>query len=194
MLKLPLKYYDESGRILPPVWLYSLLLLLCIDWLVFIFSVASRTQTTDLLAFFYPQKEALGLNLVASLPVLLTLVLISQRERLWKHDLVNWRHCILPFIQIGVLILLTSQIYYLMHHQWGFEVVTAVKILLYSGTLYVVTRSRHLKWMIYDWATPFVETEETPDEQSEEQCNNQNASKNDTEDKDEQPDEGINKS
>ncbi|WP_269520144.1 DUF2919 family protein [Alteromonas sp. BMJM2] len=163
MLKLPLKYYDESGRILPPVWLYSLLLLLCIDWLVFIFSVASRTQTTDLLAFFYPQKEALGLNLVASLPVLLTLVLISQRERLWKHDLIRWRHCILPFIQIGVLILLTSQVYYLMHHQWGFEVVTAVKILLYSMTLYVVTRSRHLKWMINDWATPTVEV---PDKQN----------------------------
>ena len=193
MLKLPLKYYDESGRILPPVWLYSLLLLLCIDWLVFIFSVASRTQTTDLLAFFYPQKEALGLNLVASLPVLLTLLLISQRERLWKHDLVSWRHCILPFIQIGVLILLTSQIYYLMHHQWGFEVVTAVKILLYSMTLYVVTRSRHLKWMIYDWATPFVETVETV-ETRDEQSKNQNASKNNSEDKDEQPDEGINKS
>ncbi|WP_420935962.1 DUF2919 family protein [Alteromonas sp. A081] len=194
MLKLPLKYYDESGRILPPVWLYSLLLLLCMDWLVFIFSVASRTQTTDLLAFFYPQKEALGLNLVASLPVLLTLVLISQRERLWKHDLVSWRHCILPSIQIGVLILLTSQIYYLMHHQWGFEVVTAVKILLYSVTLYVVTRSRHLKWMIYDWAIPFVETAETYDKQSKEQCKNQNASKYHIEDKVEQPDEGGNKS
>ena len=60
MLKLPLSYYDESGRILPPRWLYSVFILLCIDWLAFIFSLASRTQTSELLAFFYPQKESLG--------------------------------------------------------------------------------------------------------------------------------------
>ena len=64
-----------------------------------------------------------------------------------------------------------------MHHQWGFEVVTAVKILLYSITLYVVTRSRHLKWMIHDWATPVVEETET-----EEQSNEENASKKIAED------------
>ena len=160
MLKLPLKHYDESGRILAPSWLYFLLLLLCVDWLVFIFSVASRSQTTELLAFFYPQKEALGLNLVASLPVLTSLVLISQRERLWKRNWLSWRHFVLPFIQVGVLVLLTGQMYYLMHHHWGFELVTAVKILLYTITLYVVTRSRHLKWMIEDWATPEVGKDE----------------------------------
>ena len=84
MLKLPLTFYDESGRILPPRWLYSVFILLCIDWLAFVFSLASRTQTSELLTFFYPQKETLGLGLAASLPVLIALSLVSQRDRLWK--------------------------------------------------------------------------------------------------------------
>ena len=89
MLKLPLTFYDESGRILPPRWLYSVFILLCIDWLAFVFSLASRTQTSELLTFFYPQKETLGLGLAASLPVLIALSLVSQRDRLWKKRLFS---------------------------------------------------------------------------------------------------------
>lgn len=154
MLKLPLKYYDESGRILPPSWLYSLLILLCIDWLAFIFSLASRSQTDALLHFFYPQKESLGLGLAASLPVLASLLLVSQRERLWKRELIVWRKSVIPLSQLGIISLLAVQLFYAMHHHWGFEYVTGVKLLIYSISLYAITRSRHLKWMIEDWANP----------------------------------------
>jgi hypothetical protein len=154
MLKLPLKYYDESGRILPPKWLYTILILLCIDWLAFVFSLASRSQTEALLQFFYPQKESLGLGLAASLPVLVGLLLVSQRERLWKRDVTAWRFIVIPATQLGVLSLLAVQIYYAMHHQWGFEYVTGIKLLFYGVALYAISRSRHLKWMIADWANP----------------------------------------
>jgi len=120
MLQLPLTSYDESGRILPPRWLYSVLILLCIDWLAFIFSVASRTQTRALLAFFYPQKETLGLGLAASLRVLISLILVSQRDRLWKNGYLVWRRWVIPLAQLGVLALLSVQLYYTMHHHWGF--------------------------------------------------------------------------
>lgn len=160
MLKLPLKYYDESGRILPPSWLYIILILLCIDWLAFIFSLASRTQTDTLLNFFYPKKESLGLGLAASLPVLAGLLLVSQRERLWKRDFTQWRFMLIPATQLGVLSLLAVQIYYAMHHQWDFEYMTGIKIVFYGVSLYAITRSRHLKWMIEDWANPHPKDEE----------------------------------
>ncbi len=154
MLKLPLKHYDESGRILPPSWFYSVLLLLCVDWLAFIFSIASRAQTSDLLAFFYPQKESLATGLAASTPVLIALILVSQRERLWKRELVSWRRLVVPLIQIGTIALFAIQLFYTMHHHWGFEFVTGLKLLLYVFSLYVISRSRHISWMIADWATP----------------------------------------
>jgi len=154
MLKLPLTSYDESGRILPPRWLYSVLILLCIDWLAFIFSVASRTQTSELLAFFYPQKETLGLGLAASLPVLISLILVSQRDRLWKNGYLVWRRWVIPLAQLGVLALLSVQLYYTMHHHWGFEYITGVKIVFYAIALYAISKSRHLKWMVEDWETP----------------------------------------
>lgn len=166
MLKLPLKYYDESGRILPPAWFYSLLIVLCLDWLAFIFSLASRTQTNELLAFFYPQKESLGLGLVASLPVLVALVLVSQRERLWQRNAVNWRLIIVPLVHIGIVAQLSVQLFYAMHHHWGFEYVTGVKIVTLSTAFYAVTRSRHLKWMIKDWAAPDTQNTDTTTQQN----------------------------
>ena len=152
MLKLPLKYYDESGRILPPSWLYWLLLLLCIDWIAFVFSLASRTQTTTLLAFFYPQRESLGVGLIASAPALVSLLLVSQRERLWKNSLTQWRRAIIPFAQIATLSLIVIQFYYSMHHHWRFELITGAKLLLYTIALYAVSSSRHVRWMVEDWA------------------------------------------
>ena len=100
--------------------------------IAFIFSLASRTQTSELLAFFYPQKESLGLGLLASLPVFLALVLVSQRERLWKKGYLNWRRWVIPLAQIGVVLLLCVQLYYAMHHHWGFEYITGVKMAFYS--------------------------------------------------------------
>lgn len=154
MLKLPLTFYDESGRILPPRWLYSVFILLCIDWLAFVFSLASRTQTSELLTFFYPQKETLGLGLAASLPVLIALSLVSQRDRLWKKGFLAWRRWVIPLAQLGVLALLSVQLYYAMHHHWWFETITGVKIVFYSIALYAISKSRHLKWMVEDWETP----------------------------------------
>ncbi|BFT30235.1 hypothetical protein D210916BOD24_14110 [Alteromonas sp. D210916BOD_24] len=104
--------------------------------------------------FFYPQKESLGMGLAASLPVLLSLALLSQRERLWKRDVIKWRAFIVPLIQIGITALLAVQLFYAMHHHWGFEYVTGVKIVVYAIALYVVSKSRHVKWMIEDWAKP----------------------------------------
>ena len=152
MLKLPLKYYDESGRILPPSWLYWLLLLLCIDWIAFVFSLASRTQTTTLLAFFYPQRESLGVGLIASAPALVSLLLVSQCEMQWKKGLIQWRRIILPFALLATLSLLVIQLYYSMHHHWRFEVITGAKLMSYTIALYAVSSSRHIRWMVEDWA------------------------------------------
>ena len=91
---------------------------------------------------------------MASLPVFLALVLVSQRERLWKKGYLNWRRWVIPLAQIGVVLLLCVQLYYSMHHHWGFEYITGVKMVFYSIALYAISKSRHLKWMVEDWKAP----------------------------------------
>jgi hypothetical protein len=94
------------------------------------------------------------LGLAASLPVLIALSLVSQRDRLWKKGFLAWRRWVIPLAQLGVLALLSVQLYYAMHHHWGFETITGVKIVFYSIALYAISKSRHLKWMVEDWETP----------------------------------------
>jgi hypothetical protein len=154
MLKLPLKYYDEAGRILPPVWLYGLLTFFCLDWIAFVFSLASRTQTETLLRIFYPHSESLGLALASSFPLVLVMILISQRERLWKHHYVMWSGWLIPAMVFGVTCSLGVQVYHAVKLHWNFDIVTAIKITVSLVGLYVLCRSRHLRWMIEDWQTP----------------------------------------
>ena len=154
MLKLPLKYYDDSGRILPPKWLYAMLLLFSFDWLAFIFSLASRSQTNALLSLFYPHRVSLGLALLSSFPIVIGFILISQRERLWKHGLTQWCTWLRPLILTGMTISLIVQWYHASAIHWGFDLITAVKMMLSIVGLYCVGRSRHVRWMIDDWKTP----------------------------------------
>lgn len=154
MLKLPLKYYDESGRILPPKWLYAVLTVFSLDWIAFVFSLASRTQTETLLKIFYPQSESLGLALLGSFPMVVCLMLVSQRERLWKHNKIGWCRWLLPLLILGIAVSLSVQFYHVIAVKWGFESLTAAKIIVYLASLYCISRSRHIRWMLDDWKKP----------------------------------------
>ena len=154
MLKLPLKYYDDAGRILPPKWLYAILMLFSLDWLAFIFSLASRSQTEVLLSLFYPHRISLGLALLSSFPIVIGLTLIGQRERLWKRGFTQWCSWLIPLILTGMGISLLVQLYHASAIHWGFEPITAIKMMLAVMGLYCVGRSRHVRWMIDDWKKP----------------------------------------
>ncbi|TAP35889.1 DUF2919 family protein [Alteromonas sp. KUL49] len=153
MLKLPLNCYDESGRILPPKWFYWLCGFLCIDWLVFVFSLASREHTTELLSFFYPNRSGLIVSLLTSMPILMSLLLVSQRERLWKKSWLKWSSAVIPFVVLGAAGLMTAQLYHLSMAHWDFEWVSAIRIVGAALCIYVVLKSRHIRYMKSDWLT-----------------------------------------
>lgn len=151
MLKLPLKYYDESGRILPPKWLYVLLAFFCLDWVIFIFSLASPSQTDTLLFLFYPQANSLAIALLASLPIVATLLLLSQRERLWKRNFSAWPRALLPLMLMGIGCAFGVTLYHEASVKWQFELFQGIKLLASIAGLYMVSQSRHLRWMVEDW-------------------------------------------
>ncbi|QJR82511.1 DUF2919 domain-containing protein [Alteromonas pelagimontana] len=153
-LPLPLHCYDEGGVVKPPLWLYMLLLAACADWLIFIFAVAIRDQTTFLLQLFYPQSSYLIIRLVITLPFLTVLLLLGNRERLWKKSRTSWRHCIYPLLIFGILASVTVQVWQIAVYHWLFQFVNALMLLLSCLFLVCLVRSRHVKLMIKDWRHP----------------------------------------
>lgn len=154
MLKLPLHCYDEAGRILPPRWLYWLIGLACADWVLLVFALASRAQTSTLLGIFYPDRWLLAANLIATLPLVIAAVMVSQRERLWKRRMFGWVGSLRPLLLTGLAGSLVIQIRAEALLDWHFSAYSSGKLILLSALVYCVIRSRHLRWMIADWRTP----------------------------------------
>lgn len=150
-MMLPLHCYDLKGRIMPPRWLYTLLLMLCTDWLALVFSLASRGQTSQLLSILYPDRAILGNRLLATLPFLLVLLLLGNRSRLWNKGLYQWRRGIKPLLLTGIIASTGAQIATMAQEWWVFHWTPALFLLLNLVLLLSVIRSRHLSFMIEDW-------------------------------------------
>ncbi|GGW87906.1 DUF2919 family protein [Alteromonas halophila] len=154
MLKLPLHCYDEGGRILPPRWLFWLIGLACADWVLLVFSLASRSQTETLLEIFYPDSGMLGVNLLATLPLVAGGVLISQRARLWKRGMIRWVVLVRPLLLTGLLMSVGVALRTEYVMDWAFSAYSSARLALLLAFIYCVFRSRHLRWMTEDWKVP----------------------------------------
>lgn len=150
-LPLPLHCYDEAGIIKPPAWLYWLLLFVCIDWVVLVFSLALREHTTQLLGLFYPAKSQLAMQLAATVPFIVVLLLLGNRQRLWQRQQRGWAGWIKPAIAVGVLFSLASSVWQIAAGHWQFQFLQAVKLLLVLLLGTMLIRSHHLQLMVSDW-------------------------------------------
>ncbi len=150
-LLLPLHCYDEAGIIKPPKWLYWLLLCVCVDWLVLIFSLALRQHTTLLLTLFYPNRELLAIQLIVTIPFILTLLLLGNRSRLWKKKLVKWPQSILPLMFVGISLSLAATLWQLHHRDWEFALLQAYRLTLNLILAILLIRSSHIGLMLRDW-------------------------------------------
>ncbi|MDU0355474.1 DUF2919 family protein [Paraglaciecola aquimarina] len=83
-LLLPLKYYDDAGRVKPPVGLYLTALYLCRSIVVLIGAYSSKQYSNELISLFYGEQRYLYLSLMIALPALLSVTLIGFRENYGK--------------------------------------------------------------------------------------------------------------
>lgn len=154
VLPLPLSAYDDAGVIKPPRWLYWLLALNCLDWLMLVMALASTRHTTQLLSLFYPQQTLLWAKLAATVPLIVALLLLGNRSRLWKKQRYGWCKLLLPLIVAGVMangVVIVSQLAQL---HWQFSGVLAGQLSLASLLLVLVVRSRHWRLLVKDWQQP----------------------------------------
>ncbi|NVK56032.1 MAG: DUF2919 family protein [Alteromonadaceae bacterium] len=151
MLKLPLNYYDEAGVVLPPRWFYWMLLIACRDVLLVCAFAAIPAESDRLYRLFFPHTDSLWLQLVASLPFVLVIVLLSFRDRLWQAGFSWWRLIVRPLVWLGCLVQLTVVFSLLRRNDWQFDLYMGAVIVLLLTFSIMLARSRHLAVMIEDW-------------------------------------------
>ncbi|WP_083272925.1 DUF2919 family protein [Alteromonas confluentis] len=148
---LPLHCYDEAGRVKPPLWLYWMLILLCSDWLALVFSLLTFGKTSELLSLFYPDRSQLGMRLLATLPFVVTLLLLGNRERLWKRGWTEWRKLIYPLLMMGVVMSILAQVLPMGQDHWAFHWTPAAFLLANLILALTALQSIHLKTLYADW-------------------------------------------
>ena len=153
-LLLPLKYYDDAGRVKPGISLYFCIVLLSRSLLILIGSVSVRDNGDQLLALFYPDKQYLYISIGIAFPAFVALFLLGFREKIW-HAKNYWIFsCIKPLLIFSVLADLGLHIMLANKGHWQFSWVIAVTLLLDSLVFYFFLKDKHTQLMLMDWKKP----------------------------------------
>lgn len=150
-LLLPLKYYDDAGRVKPPSAVYYAGLFLCRSLLVLIGALSSRQYGNELLMIFYQKKSLLYINLGIALPAFLALVVIGFREKIWSAQFTWVFGFIRPSLLLACLadFMFNLMLAYLQH--WQFSWPIAITLMLNLLCLYYLYKDKHLIYMVQDW-------------------------------------------
>ena len=153
-LLLPLKYYDDAGRVKPAVALYVCIAFLSRSLMILIGSVSVRENGDQLLALLYPEKQYLYINLAIAFPAFLALLLLGFREKIWKVDRCWIFSCIKPLLIFSVLADLGLHIMLAKIGYWQFSWLIAFTLFLDLLTLYFLVKDKHTQMMLMDWKKP----------------------------------------
>jgi hypothetical protein len=150
---LPLKYYDDAGRVKPAAALYFCIMFLSRSLLLLIGSVSVRENGEQLLALFYPEKKYLYISLAIAFPAFLALLLLGFREKIWQTNRCWMFSCIKPFLIFSVLADLGLHIMLAYIGHWQFSWVIAFALLLDMLIFYFLVKDKHTRLMLMDWKT-----------------------------------------
>jgi hypothetical protein len=150
-LLLPLKYYDDAGRVKPAVALYLCIAFLSRSLMILIGSVSVRENSDQLLALFYPEKRYLYICLAIAFPAFLALLLLGFREKIWQADRGWMFSCIKPLLIFSVLADLGLHVMLADIEHWQFSWLIAITLLLDSLVFYFLIKDKHTHMMLLDW-------------------------------------------
>ncbi|MFQ3197901.1 MAG: hypothetical protein ACI8R9_001129 [Paraglaciecola sp.] len=150
-LLLPLKYYDDAGRVKPSGALLCCLLFMCRTYLVSVASLSYREDSSGLLALFYPHQGYFYAGLAFAVPAVLVVLLVSFREKLFNSRAVALFTLITPLLLMGLLLDLGFHMLLANQQRWQFSWIIAITLILDFLCLYFVSRDKHLTLMVKDW-------------------------------------------
>jgi hypothetical protein len=150
-LLLPLKYYDDAGRVKPAVAVYLCIAVLSRSLLILIGSVSVRENGEQLLALFYPEKQYLYVSLAIALPAFLALLLLGFREKIWQASKCWMFSFVRPLLILSVLADLVLHVRLASIAHWQFSWIIAITLLVDSLIFYFLTKDKHTQLMLSDW-------------------------------------------
>lgn len=150
-LLLPLKYYDEAGRVKPSLFLYVCIAFVARSLLILMGSVSVREYGEQLLALFYPDKQYLYVSLIIAIPAFLTLPLLGFREKIWQASRCWMFDWIKPLLVLSVLADLVLHFMLANMTHWQFSWVIAMTLLMDLFIFYFLLKDQHTRLMLIDW-------------------------------------------
>lgn len=148
---LPLRYYDDAGRVKPAAALYFCIVFLSRSLLILVGSVSVRENGDQLLALFYPEKQYLYISLTIAFPAFLALLILGFREKIWQADRSWMFSCVKPLLIFSVLADLSLHIISASVDDWQFSWLIALTLLLDSLVFYFLIKDKHTMLMLSDW-------------------------------------------
>jgi hypothetical protein len=153
-LILPLKYYDEAGRVKPPAVFWLLLLLICRAYFVFIAALSYRQDSAYLLALFYPRHSYFYWSVALALPALVVFGLCGFRDKLWQHGIFRFVYLVRPLLYCAIIADFVLHLFMARQQYWQFSWLIALTLLLDFSLLLYLFSSKHLALMLRDWRSP----------------------------------------
>lgn len=153
-LLLPLKYYDDAGRVKPSKSLLWCLFYICRPIWVFIASLTFRQDSGALLALFYPHNSYFYSSLVIALPSFLVVLMISFRTKIWDGYAKILFKAIKPLILLSLVTDIGFHLVMASKQNWGFSWLIALTILLDGIYLYWIKKNKHIAFLSQDWSRP----------------------------------------
>lgn len=150
-LLLPLKYYDDAGRVKPLLWFNLCLLFLARSYFVFVISAANMNDSGKLLGLFYPDKYDFYLGLLLGLPAVFCWAVASYRKQLWQKKYLTLFYWLKPLLLLTLIADFAMHLQMAFQQHWAFSWVLALSLLLDALLFAYVARSKKLKLMISDW-------------------------------------------
>ncbi len=155
-LLLPLKYYDEAGRVKPALAVYVCILFLSRSLLIIVGSISVRENGEQLLGMFYPDKQYLYISLATATPAFAVLLLLGFREKIWNTNKCWIFTCIKPLLIFSVLTDLSLHTMMASLDRWQFSWVIAFTLLIDLLIFYYLIKDKHTKLMLIDWKIPIT--------------------------------------
>ena len=162
--------YDKHGYLKPPIGFYFLLALLLRAYVVWILSVANRSDGTALITSLYPNKYDFFAGLIVGIGALIVTIALSLRRekaqawmaKIWQKG--KW------FLWTSWLLDLILTLYLIKKHKFNFEPQYALVMLgLFFAAWFMLKNSR-LNDAFANWPTESY-TPEKVDKMSDEQQN-----------------------
>lgn len=150
-IALPLKYYDDAGRVRPPIGLWLYVAFIAKSVLILIGSLTNRDTSDSMLEIFYPQKSDFYFGLLLGCFGLAIWLICGFREKIWQANKEALFSIIKPTIFFSLVLDLGFQIKLAHTHYWAFSWSIGVNVLLIGCFAYWLFKSRHLTIMLVDW-------------------------------------------